>query len=611
MNPISQASHSKLPPATPALVSKAPPSPVSAVAQTALKEGKKPVSMKLKDLCLRVKHGFESIGKKIIALFKDIFCCCMDDVFEEEGEEESSLTETTPKNSKSRRKDTRKQRKGRKNPVPPPTPTPLQIHAEEVTLRESLLQNLPKLAEGLAKSINPSVDGPSGIPNLGNTCYMNAALQNLENLYRNDPSLAELLTQGLSLKKGEKIFHLEERLKTWAPILELEQEKRKRWEEKKERLEESLKNCKDAVAKLKLEKDLAMVCRDLRGPEDKILFKWSFLLLLQAKRYNQSLCREAAALHLDIAFLIGRYIGFEGSKKAQQDTQCYLEIFHDVLEINHPIRIYHTTFYNGELLASKSEPLPETLMRLDLPTGKISKIKLKIAKAESYKLRELKGEANNLKATKHSLLQKRTKSSENYLDNLDVKINALEKEIENLKSERVKELENKKTRVEDSNFLDVINGYFNSPAASDEENQEVSFPDPKDTEKVLMLQPRRERHKFIGAPNFLIAYYSRFDKSGTVGVKDNMPIKLGFDDPSKPFKLNEKADEEYRFTGFIHHSGSVVGGHYMAYIERNGKWFFCNDSSVTEVSKEMVLDEVKQAYILFFKKEPSGVAEKV
>ncbi|MDR2340754.1 MAG: ubiquitin carboxyl-terminal hydrolase, partial [Puniceicoccales bacterium] len=41
---------------------------------------------------------------------------------------------------------------------------------------------------------------------------------------------------------------------------------------------------------------------------------------------------------------------------------------------------------------------------------------------------------------------------------------------------------------------------------------------------------------------------------------------------------------EYRLISIIAHCGTMDGGHYKAYVYRNGKWFECNDSIIREVS---------------------------
>ena len=59
----------------------------------------------------------------------------------------------------------------------------------------------------------------------------------------------------------------------------------------------------------------------------------------------------------------------------------------------------------------------------------------------------------------------------------------------------------------------------------------------------------------------------------------------------------------YALYGMVIHSGTMNHGHYVAYIRDgkysdNAKWYCANDSHVSSVSIETVLNN--QAYILFY-----------
>ncbi|KAF6135776.1 hypothetical protein GIB67_028632 [Kingdonia uniflora] len=77
---------------------------------------------------------------------------------------------------------------------------------------------------------------------------------------------------------------------------------------------------------------------------------------------------------------------------------------------------------------------------------------------------------------------------------------------------------------------------------------------------------------------------------------------------------NEESRYDYRLVGAVVHSGTMRGGHYVAYV-RGGKkarkkedvesqegfrWFYASDIHVREVSLEEVLR--CEAYILFYEK---------
>lgn len=595
-----------------------PPSSISTAAKGAIEEANKPAATGFKSLCQRIKHGFEAFGKKLLAIFKDIFCCCIDDAFTE-GFEDGIQTP---------HRRTLKEILKSYNPfkVEASKKTPLEIDEADTTLRSSAFDELSKLSQALAlhvplsekeKPLLPQKEKPSGIPNVGNSCYMNASLQNLDNLYGvGDPACVALLDQDLRLKPQEKLFALEERLlKSWAPIKEWDN--RGDLEKKKLELEKQLSGSIDEESlksRLKVEGPLATAYRALRLTEDRILFKWSFLLLLQAKKFNPTHLGKAAELHRKISFLIGKYRGFERSEGSQQDAPIYFELFHGMLDLSSPVHEYHTTFNGGDLLKSEGRVLPQDMIRLHLPTGTIAQLSEQREEIKPKHLKDLEGEIEQLKKKRRVLNQKIKKNpskegeaASEKVESMKKEISGLEEKIEKLKNQVneatpqvLKALESEIDELEKSTFLDLMRRYFSSPAA--EGDARVTFALDDGTE--LLKPPRRYVRKFVKqAPDFLVIQYLRY-----LGLeKDDRAVSLGFD-PSKPFKLNKKSRDKYRVSGVVIHKGETPSsGHYIAYTERNGKWFLCDDSQVREVAIEEV--EFKKAYLLSFKKVPSNLGQ--
>jgi len=54
----------------------------------------------------------------------------------------------------------------------------------------------------------------------------------------------------------------------------------------------------------------------------------------------------------------------------------------------------------------------------------------------------------------------------------------------------------------------------------------------------------------------------------------------------------------FRLSGAVVHSGSLGGGHYVAYVRRGSRWFYVSDSHVKVVSEAAALG--CQAYLLFY-----------
>jgi ubiquitin C-terminal hydrolase len=59
----------------------------------------------------------------------------------------------------------------------------------------------------------------------------------------------------------------------------------------------------------------------------------------------------------------------------------------------------------------------------------------------------------------------------------------------------------------------------------------------------------------------------------------------------------------YKLKGAIIHMGSYSGGHYIYYGEKNGEWFFANDSKISQINdiNKFMEYEGQQSYILYYK----------
>ena len=104
------------------------------------------------------------------------------------------------------------------------------------------------------------------------------------------------------------------------------------------------------------------------------------------------------------------------------------------------------------------------------------------------------------------------------------------------------------------------------------------------------------------APSILVCHLKRFafDKTGglvRLSKKVKFPEELDMKDYMS--NLNRARPPPYELVAVLVHQGrSCEWGHYVAYVKNHGQWYCCNDSTVTPVSFEKVLDQ--QAYILMY-----------
>nr|GMD80592.1 ubiquitin carboxyl-terminal hydrolase 2-like [Ipomoea batatas] len=150
---------------------------------------------------------------------------------------------------------------------------------------------------------------------------------------------------------------------------------------------------------------------------------------------------------------------------------------------------------------------------------------------------------------------------------------------------------------------DLSSGKSKSDEIEDEE---------MDSEIVKVERDATKRILINKAPPILTIHLKRFSQdargrlsklSGHVDFKYTIDLKPYID----PSRL-EKEAYKYRLLGVVEHSGTMRGGHYVAYLRgkkstshtENGDfvWYYASDAYVREVSLEEVLRS--EAYILFY-----------
>lgn len=142
-----------------------------------------------------------------------------------------------------------------------------------------------------------------------------------------------------------------------------------------------------------------------------------------------------------------------------------------------------------------------------------------------------------------------------------------------------------------------------SEGSSDEEMNSESVKVKRDATKRILINK---------APSILTIHLKRFSQDGRgrlsklnghVDFKDT--IDLG---PYMDSRCNEIGEHKYHLSGVVEHSGTMRGGHYIAYIRGsrksligdNSAWYYASDTHVRQVSLQEVLN--CEAYILFYEK---------
>ena len=93
-------------------------------------------------------------------------------------------------------------------------------------------------------------------------------------------------------------------------------------------------------------------------------------------------------------------------------------------------------------------------------------------------------------------------------------------------------------------------------------------------------------------PKYLIIHFKRFNFLNS-SSKNNTLVEM-----HQQINLN---NDIYKLRSIIFHMGNTGGGHYITIVNRNDKWYLCNDSSISEISN--IKDYLNKGYIYLYAKD--------
>ncbi len=109
-------------------------------------------------------------------------------------------------------------------------------------------------------------------------------------------------------------------------------------------------------------------------------------------------------------------------------------------------------------------------------------------------------------------------------------------------------------------------------------------------------------------PELLIVQMKRFTNNGRNTRKNNDIIKFPFENLTFDDNYHEyrKRNYNYDLYGVVYHMGSLHGGHYISFTKNpiNNNWYRFNDETVHHIPNDKIEEEILNggSYILFYKK---------
>lgn len=105
------------------------------------------------------------------------------------------------------------------------------------------------------------------------------------------------------------------------------------------------------------------------------------------------------------------------------------------------------------------------------------------------------------------------------------------------------------------------------------------------------------------APEVLVIHLKRF-QSMVVTNNFNLPVMRKIRGPiayEKTLTLKTgPLSVKYSLKGIAVHWGVMEHGHYISVVEREGKWYYCNDRVISECEERVAMSQ--EAYMLFYER---------
>lgn len=539
----------------------------------------------------KVKNVSQSCFKNFWGCIKSVFKgihTCFKFLFRKTGRQSESISETLsetnssdeslPSNSLNpallqrinrARKEPLKSTTGA-NPQPPGKSIPKSMAAakiqDPVVTKKAIQTKVRDDASHFFNKCTQSLDLRSksskmtGLPNIGSSCYMNAANKLLQINLVNNKEFQDLISQKLIKQDAESFSEFEERvLKSWSPLIQESRESDEKY-------------------------------------QDRILFKWSLLLVAQASAFgaNSSTLRSLMTHHRNILFKLDLHKEFDASEERdQQDSAAYWDVLYTLLNYQ-GFQFYSKTeaaiadvIYSNDPKTShgNSLQLRFDLDNLVIPAKEAAQNKnalsafTRIKELEIKKLKSL--EASRIKKAEVEKNEEKKQTIEKTLAALSMNIKNKEDGLQASIKQQAKLLEKR------SKDKLIVDGFDLLESVFAPENVELTFETLQGPVKVTNATKETKLQEPL--PDSFIVQFARFGNSlEKISNPLNMEKMMSLDLTPYVYDSKPSLNAKYKLNGFTVHNGILGGGHYFSYTKIGKQWYLFNDGNAKEVSKQSV-----------------------